>query len=195
MLNLKCLPRVTGGYYEPIVQMLHTADLFLARSILSLLKIIKITRCAKQKLIKPTLLKLPVMALTNGLYTKALKNTNLITLLDQTYPGVNAFFTSSVRKDDHQNWMDFATTFRHLDEVRSLSLNAFTQQYHKWCKCHSYSVSSAKDSETHYASKKQIAILPENSLTKMLIQQSIQLLNALFQSGLFHLLEMKNLSK
>lgn len=104
-----------------------------------------------------------------GLYTKnktVLKN-NLIPLLDLTYPEVNALFTSPVRKDGHQKWVDFASTFWHVESVRSLSLNAFTQRYHKWCKCHGYSFSSAKATEIHVATKEQIAILQKDSLTKI----------------------------
>lgn len=40
----------------------------------------------------------------------ALKN-NLISLLDLTYPGVNAFFDSPVRKNGSQKWLDYAYSF------------------------------------------------------------------------------------
>lgn len=53
---------------------------------------------------------LKTMSRQYGLYAKnkiALKN-NLIALLDQTYPGLNALFDSSVRTDGSQKWEDFA---------------------------------------------------------------------------------------
>ncbi len=67
----------------------------------------------------------------------ALKN-NLIGLLDQTYPGINAMFTSTVREDGSQNWVDFVTIFLHVECVTSLSLQAFTEKYQKWCYRYKY---------------------------------------------------------
>ena len=66
---------------------------------------------------------------------------NLIALLDQTYPGVNALFDSPVREDGSQKWVDFATTFWHVDCVRNMSLTAFAERYRKWCKRHGYNLS------------------------------------------------------
>ena len=43
--------------------------------------------------------------------TKTMMKNNLIALLDQTYPGVNALFDSPVREDGSQKWVDFATAF------------------------------------------------------------------------------------
>ena len=43
--------------------------------------------------------------------TKTMMKNNLIALLDQTHPGVNALFDSPVREDGSQKWVDFATTF------------------------------------------------------------------------------------
>lgn len=71
-----------------------------------------------------------------GLYSKnktAVKN-NLISLLDQTYPGANTYFDSPVREDGSRKWVDFTACFWHVDCVRSLSEKAFTERYHKWCK-------------------------------------------------------------
>ena len=34
--------------------------------------------------------------------------TNLISLLDNTYPGVNKFFDSPVRDDGNEKWVDYA---------------------------------------------------------------------------------------
>ena len=53
--------------------------------------------------------------------TKTMMKNNLIALLDQTYPGVNALFDSPVREDGSQKWVDFAMTFWHVDCVRNMS--------------------------------------------------------------------------
>ena len=73
-----------------------------------------------------------------GLYpkTKTMMKNNLIALLDQTYPGVNALFDSPVREDGSQKCVDFATAFWHVGCVRNMSLTAFTERYRKWCKRH-----------------------------------------------------------
>ena len=47
---------------------------------------------------------------------------NLISLLDQTYPGINDFFDSPARSDGSQKWVDFVSSFWHVDCVRSLGL-------------------------------------------------------------------------
>ena len=39
-------------------------------------------------------------------------------LLDETYPGANSFFDSSVREDGSQKWVDFVYTYWHVDCVR-----------------------------------------------------------------------------
>ena len=74
--------------------------------------------------------------------------------------------------------MDFAASFWHLDCVRGLNLAAFTQRYQKWCKRHGYNFSSGKAAEIHEGAKNQIALLPKDAMTKMLIHQAIEQLNA-----------------
>ena len=43
---------------------------------------------------------------------------NLIGILDQTYPGVITYFDSPARSDGSQKWVDFASTYWHVDCVR-----------------------------------------------------------------------------
>ncbi len=115
-----------------------------------------------------------------GLYTKTktmMKN-NLIALLDQTYPGVNALFNSPVREDGTQKWVDFAASFWHVDCVRSMSQTAFTERYRKWCKQHRYNFSGDKAAEIHAEAQDQIAILPKDAVTRLMIRQAIDALNA-----------------
>lgn len=115
-----------------------------------------------------------------GLYSKtkiSMKN-NLISLLDQTYPGVNALFSSSAREDISQKWVDFTTSFWYLDYVRSLSLTTFTQSYQKWCKWHGYKFSNVKATKIHEGTKNQIAMLPKDTITKLLIRQAIEQLKS-----------------
>lgn len=57
---------------------------------------------------------------------KVASKSNLIALLDQTYPGVNELFDSPVRSDGSEKWVDFAYSFWHVDCVRKAGLKAFT---------------------------------------------------------------------
>ena len=119
-----------------------------------------------------------------GLYskTKTMMKNNLIALLDQTYPGINALFDSPVREDGSQKWVDFATTFWHVDCVRAMSLTAFTERYRKWCKRHGYNFSQSRAIEIHMEAQDLIAMLPKDVLTKTMIRQAIDALNAVSKS-------------
>lgn len=116
-----------------------------------------------------------------GLYSKnktAFKN-NLIALLDQTYPGANALFDSPARADGSQKWVDFAASFWHVDCVRNVSQTAFVERYCKWCKRHGYNFSAAKAIEIHTEAKELIAMLPKNSLSKVMVQEAVTQLNTI----------------
>ena len=103
----------------------------------------------------------------------AMKN-NLISLLDQTYPGANGFFDSPARSDGSQKWVDFVYTYWHVDCVRGKSLSAFTEHYRKWCKHKGYNFSAEK---VYEASCDLIAVFPKDDNTKMLIRQAVAMLN------------------
>lgn len=106
----------------------------------------------------------------------AMKN-NLISLLDQTYPGANTFFTSPARSDGSQKWVDFVYTYWHVDCVRGKSLEAFTDHYRKWCKRKGYNFNAAKAENIYRESADYIAVFPKNAVTKMLVQQAVAALN------------------
>ena len=106
----------------------------------------------------------------------AMKN-NLISLLDQTYPGANDFFNSPARSDGSQKWVDFVHTYWHADCVRSKSLNAFTEHYQSWCKRRGYNFSADKAEKIYHLSSDLIAVFPKDDITKMLIRQAVALLN------------------
>ena len=132
-----------------------------------------------------------------SLYSKnktALKN-NLIALLDQTYPGVNALFDSPVREDGSQKWVDFAASFWHVDCVRSLSEKAFTERYRKWCKGHRYNFNTAKAAEIHALAKELIAMLPKDPCTRLLVREAVAQLNAVSKTVEIFRSEMRRLAR
>lgn len=211
----------TGRYYEPVAQMLHDAGLYVSAVNPLLIKEYGNNTLRRVKTDKADSLKIARYGLDNwvelrqhtamdtiryqlkymnrqyGLYTKhkiALKN-NLIALLDQTFPGVNALFNSPAREDGSQKWVDFAASFFHVDCVCSLRQDAFIERYRKWCKRHSYHFSAAKAAEIYASAQDLIAMLPKDALTKLLVEQAITQLNAVSKTAEVFRAEMSNLAK
>ncbi len=194
----------TGRYYEPVATWLSDADIFVSAVNPILIREYgddslhapktdkadarKIARYALDRWAKlkqyghmnETRNQLKTMNRQFGFYMDqktAMKN-NLIALLDQTYPGANAFFDSPARSDGSQKWVDFVYTYWHVDCVRGKSLKAFTEHYMNWCKRKGYNFSAAKSEEIYNSSADLIAVFPKNVNTKMLIRQAVELLNA-----------------
>ena len=111
----------------------------------------------------------------------AMKN-NLISLIDQTYPGANTYFDSPAREDGSQKWVDFIAAYWHVDCVRKKSLSAFTDHYQKWCSRRKYNFSKSKAEEIYGKAKELIPVLPKDSFTKRIIKQAVDQLNAASQT-------------
>lgn len=195
----------TGKYYEPITQVLCAAGIFVSAVNPLLIKEYGNNSIRKVKTDKADALKIARYGLANwaelqehtpmetireqlktmnrqySLYSKnktAFKN-NLIALLDQTYTGVNTYFSSPVREDGSQKWVDFAASFWHVDCVRNLSEKAFTERYHKWCKRHGYNFSSSVATQIHMESKELVSIMPKDANSKMLVEEAIRQLKTI----------------
>ena len=104
---------------------------------------------------------------------------NLISLLDNTYPGVNKLFDSPARDDGSEKWVDYAYSFWHADCVRKIGLKAFSERYSAFCKKHHYCVRKNKAQELFEASKELVTVFPKDSTYKLLIQQQINQVNLL----------------
>ena len=193
----------TGRYYEPLAQQLSHAGLFVSAINPKLIKDFGNNSLRKLKSDKADAVKIARYALDSwtelkqyclmdeirnqlktlnrqfDFYMKhktAMKN-NLIAILDETYPGVNDYFDSPARSDGSQKWVDFASTYWHVDCVRKMSLLAFTDHYKKWCKKKKYNFSLSKVEEIYKKSKELVPVLPKDSLTKLIIKQAVEQLN------------------
>lgn len=211
----------TGRYYEPVAQTLSDSGIFVSAVNPLLIKEYGNNSLRKVKTDKADSIKIARYALDNwgelrqhspmdtiryqlktmnrqyGLYTKnktSFKN-NLIALLDQTYPGVNALFESPVRANGSQKWVDFAASFWHVDCVRGMSQASFTERYRKWCKRHGYLFCAAKAAEIHAESKELIAMQPKNPLSKVMVQEAIAQLNTVSKTVEVFRTEMNRLAK
>ena len=198
----------TGRYYEPVARFLHDEGVFVSAVNPKLIKDygnntlrkVKTDKADSRKIARYGIdnwaelrqhtpmdtirMQLKTLNRQQSLYTKTktmMKN-NLIALLDQTYPGVNALFDSPVREDGSQKWVDFATTYWHVDCVRKLSLNAFVDHYQKWCKRRKYNFSQSKAVEIYEASKEIVSVLPKDDLTKLIVKQAVEQLNMASQT-------------
>lgn len=194
----------TGRYYEPLAHELAAANLFVSAINPKLIKdfdndslrkvksdkadSVKIARYALDKwqnlkqysVMDELRIQLKTMNRQFGFYMKhktAMKN-NLISILDQTYPGANAYFDSPARSDGSQKWVDFASTYWHVDCVRKMSLNAFIDHYQKWCKRKKYNFSQEKAKEIYGKAKELVPVLPKDEITKLIIKQAVDQLNS-----------------
>lgn len=193
----------TGRYYDPIVRKLAEANLFVSAVNPKLIKDFSSNSLRKVKSDKADAIKIARYTLDTwselrqyslmdeirtqlktmnrqfGFYMKhktAMKN-NFIGILDQTYPGVNTYFDSPARSDGSQKWVDFATTYWHVDCVRKMSLNAFIEHYQNWCKRRKYNFSRSKAKEIYGKAKELVPVLPKDELTKLIVKQAVDQLN------------------
>lgn len=193
----------TGRYYEPVATWLSDAGIFVSAVNPILIRAFgddslhapKTDKADSKKIARYTLDRwanlrqygvmdktrnqLKTMNRQFGFYMEqktAMKN-NLISLLDQTYPGANDFFDSPARSDGSQKWVDFVYTYWHVDCVRNRSLDAFTEHYRDWCKRKNYNFSADKAEKIYHQSSDLIAVFPKDENTKMLIRQAVSMLN------------------
>lgn len=108
---------------------------------------------------------------------KVAQSNNLTSLLEQSYPGAYSLFKSPPRKDGHEKWVDFVEVFWHVDCVRGLSLEAFTEQYRAFCKEKGYKFSKAKAAEIHSHAQGLIALVPMSEDIQFLVQGAAQQVN------------------
>lgn len=218
--EIKVVMEHTGNYYESIANVLHESGLWVSAVNPLLireyggnsLRGIKTDKADAKKIARYTLdnweelrqytpmdtIRYQLKTL-NRQFQLASKNrtacsNNLIALMEQSYPGVRSLFTSPVRSDGSQKWVDFAGTFWHVDCVAKLSLNAFTVKYQKWCKRHGYNFSSSKATEIHENARTLFPLVPKSDTTKLLVKEAITQLNTVSHTAEVFRAEMNRLA-
>ena len=193
----------TGRYHEPVVKKLSEAGIFISAVNPKLIKGQKQNTLRKVKSDPADARKIARYALDNWaelreyssmdttreqlktlnaqfdffMKQKVAAKTNLISLLDNTYPGINKLFSSPARDDGSEKWVDYAYSFWHVDCVRKIGLKAFTQRYEAFCQKHHYNYQPDKAKFLFDSAKQLVAVFPKEKSYKLLIQQSIQQLN------------------
>lgn len=204
--NTRVVMEATGRYHEPVAQELHDHGIYV--SVVNPLAIhgyctggtvrkVKNDQKDSLKIAKFALdhwtdlreytpmdavrQQLKIFSRQYNLYMKSsvALQSNLISLTDKVFPGVNELFSSPERADGHQKWVDFVTTFWHCQCISLVSEKAFTERYQKWCKRMGYNFSAAKASDIYVESLGHIVTLPKNNNTKLLIQTAAKELTAM----------------
>ena len=119
-----------------------------------------------------------------NLYTKtgtSLKN-NLIALLDQSFPGCNRLFDTQPKANGHAKWVDFSLRFWHRDCVTSLSRTTFLERYKTWCKQSGSRWNADKANEIYDHACVQVATIPKNNTTKLILTQAAGQVNMLLET-------------
>ena len=119
---------------------------------------------------------------------------NLIALLEQTYPGIRKLLSSPARPDGSQKWVDYVGTFWHVDCVCKISQKAFTQRYLKFCEKHNYNFSEEKATELYRHAQNAVALLPKSDVSKMMVQEAVEQLNAVSRTVEAYRAEMNRLA-
>ena len=205
----KVVMEYTGNYYLPIAQFLQNNGFFVSVINAILIHDYGNKSLRKAKTDKKDALKLASFALDRWLdlpsfspssdtrnllksynrqynqYNKLkvmLKN-NLISLLDQTFPGVNALFNTPVRKDNgHEKWIDFALKYPHAECISKKSLALFSKSYLSWCHKNGYHFSESKVKEIYeFACNCSPSLLLDES-SILLISNAISQLNCIAET-------------
>jgi len=194
----------TGNYYEPIAQYLHNEGIYVSVVNAMLLHNYSGNSIRKAKTDKKDAVRIAQYALDRWLdlreyipddeirrslkllnrqYTtlckvKTMLNNNFISLVDQSFPGVNKLFASPQRSSDgHIKWVDFVIKFPHCDCVRGIPRSAFKDKYYRWCNKNGYYYSDKKADTIYDYSKTLIATLTNSDYIASLIGQSATQLN------------------
>lgn len=219
--EVRVVMEYTGRYYEPIAQALHEAGIVVSVVNPLLIKQYGNNSVRKVKTDKADAVKIARYGLDNwaelqeytlmdtirqnlllvcrqyNLYLKnktAFKN-NLIALLDQTFPTIKKLFTSPVRDDGSQKWVDFVTTFWHCECVCGISEKAFAERYRKWCRRNGYNFLPRKAVEIYAVAQKQFPTLPKDNHIKLLVTEAISQLNAVSRTVETFRSEMQSLAQ
>jgi len=213
----------TGSYYLPVAYALHEAGLFVSAVHAKLIHdsgkdesirrvktdkadALKIANYGIEKWVKlrqfvPESDARRMLKLLSRQYNKygklktMLKN-NLISLTDNTFPGVNELFSSPPRPSDgHQKWIDFVTHFWHCECVCGGSVGMFAERYRKWCKRMGYRFNPTKAEDIYLSACGHFGVVEKNQFSKSLMIQAAAQLNAVCETQAAIAREMKHLAQ
>ena len=111
---------------------------------------------------------------------KVMLKNNLISVLDQTFPGANTLFNTPARKaDGHEKRIDFVLKFPHCKCVSKKSFSFFSKSYLSWCRKCGYNFSDAKAKEIYAFACNCAPSLADSEAAHALVSAAILQLNTL----------------
>lgn len=109
----------------------------------------------------------------------SLKN-NLISILDQTFPGANNLFSTPARKTDgHEKWIDFVLKYPHSECISKKSFASFSKSYSAWCRKFGYHFSESKARTIYEFACNCSPSLSFTESTALLVSNAISQLNCI----------------
>ena len=204
--DTKIVMEYTGNYYLPVALFLQKSGLFVSVVNPILVKDYsnKSLTVRKGKTDKKDSLKLAAFALDrwhelppfsarsdtrtllkafNRQYNRYIKlkvmlKNNLISILDQTFPGANTLFNTPARKTDgHEKWIDFVLKFPHCECVSKKSFSTFSKCYLSWCRKFGYHFSESKAKEIYAFACNCTPSLADSETAHTLVSTAILQLN------------------
>lgn len=205
----KVVMEYTGNFYLPIAQFLHNNGFFVSVVNAILIHDYGGKSLRKAKTDRKDALKLASFALDRWLelprftlssdtrlllkaynrqynqYNKLkvmLKN-NLVSLVDQTFPGIKSFFKTPTKKENgHEKWIDFTNKFPHAECVSKKSLTSFEKTYRAWCEKFGYRFTQNNLKGIYELSKNCTPSLKYEESSILLIQSSVAQLNCIVET-------------
>lgn len=205
----KVIMEYTGNYYEPIARYLHDEGIYVSVVNAILIHNYGGNSVRKAKTDKKDAVRLACFALDRWLdlteyipadelrstlkllnrqYTATCKHktqlkNKFISLIDQSFPGINKLFTSPARSSDgHEKWIDFVIKFPHRDCVTGISRSAFKDKYSRWCKKEHYQYTETKADEIYDYASTIVSTLPNSECICAMLEQSAKQLNCAFET-------------
>ena len=128
------------------------------------------------------------------LHVKALQE--LTHILDYTMPGVKRMFNSWNESNGKDKLGDFAERFWHFDQIKSKTLDEFTEEYFVWAEEKKYHRSKSKAEAVYELATSGIPTLSSSTpSTKMLVQEAVSMLRTVDSSLTLILTRMKELAR
>lgn len=128
------------------------------------------------------------------LHVKALQE--LTHILDYTMPGVKRMFNSWNESNGKDKLGDFAEKFWHFDQIKSKTLDEFTEEYFAWAEEKKYHRSKSKSEAVYDLATSGIPTLSSSTpSTKMLVQEAVSMLRTVDSSLTLILTRMKELAR
>ena len=194
----------TGNYHFPVVQALHDAGLYVSVVNAKLvhgygnneLRRVKTDRKDAVKLANygldhwltlpryfpeentRLLLKNCYRQYRQGCNVQTMQKNNLIALLDTTFPNANRLFSSPVRADGSEKWVDFVAEFWHCKCICERSEKVFVNKYQRWCRKHGYNFKEEKARSIYKNTCECIGVMPKSNTARLLVEQAVSQLRA-----------------